>query len=76
MTPHLTPREIEVVRRIAQAKTNKIIAQELGITVGTLKGYLHHLMKKLGMSNRTEVATWIVRTVGPLLFCWALCAQP
>lgn len=52
----LTDRELSVLRLIQQGKPNKIIAYELSITESTVKAHVHHLIRKLRASNRTEVA--------------------
>ena len=54
----LSVRETQVADLIQQAKSNKEIAYELGLTTGTVKEYLFHIFKKLGVSNRTELALW------------------
>ena len=56
LNPHLSFRERQVVRLIQQAKSNKEIAYELCLTVGTVKEYLYRIFRKLGVSNRTELA--------------------
>jgi DNA-binding NarL/FixJ family response regulator len=55
-TDNLTEREMSVLRLIHQGKPNKIIAYELSITESTVKAHVHHLIRKLRASNRTEVA--------------------
>ena len=52
----LSFRETQVVALVQQAKSNKEIAYELCLTVGTVKEYLYHIFRKLGVSNRTELA--------------------
>lgn len=52
----LTPREHEVMERIASGKPNKIIADDLGISEHTVKLHVHHILSKLGATNRTEAA--------------------
>lgn len=54
----LTFRERQIVDRIQQAKSNKEIAFELHLTEGTVKEYLNHIFRKLGVTNRTELAIW------------------
>jgi DNA-binding NarL/FixJ family response regulator len=54
----LSLREKQIVALIKEAKANKIIAYELHLSVGTIKRYNYLLFKKIGMSNRTEVAMW------------------
>ena len=57
-TPHLSFRERQIVDLIQQAKSNKEIAYELCLTVGTVKEYMYHIFRKLGVKNRTELALW------------------
>ena len=52
----LTAREWQVSNLVAQGKSNKIIAFELGLTEGTVKEYLSHIFRKLQLTNRTALA--------------------
>jgi DNA-binding NarL/FixJ family response regulator len=52
----LSLRERQIVMLLREAKANKEIAAELRLTEGTVKEYLHHIFRKLGVSNRTELA--------------------
>lgn len=52
----LTPREEEVLRLMAAGLSNREIAEELIIAVGTVKAHLHHIYGKLGVRGRTEAA--------------------
>lgn len=54
----LTDREQDVLALIAQGLTNKMIARQLGISDGTVKGHVKHLLKKLGFNSRVEAAVW------------------
>jgi DNA-binding NarL/FixJ family response regulator len=54
----LTPREIDIVRLVAQAKPNSDIAAALGLSTGTVKIYLSRIFAKLHMRNRTALALW------------------
>lgn len=51
---HLTPRELTALRLMADGKSNKEIAGELGISDRTVKTHLGHLFEKLGVTSRTE----------------------
>ncbi len=50
----LTPRELATLRLIADGKSNKEIANGLGISERTVKTHLGHLFEKLGVTSRTE----------------------
>jgi len=52
----LTHRELEVVRLVAEGKTNAEIAQSLFISVGTVKVHVERIIDKLGVSDRTQAA--------------------
>jgi DNA-binding NarL/FixJ family response regulator len=54
----LSLRERQVVELVQRAKSNKEIASELSLTVGSVKEYLHRIFRKLGVRNRTELALW------------------
>ena len=56
--PSLTGRESDVLGLIAEGCTNKMIARELNISDGTVKGHVKHLLKKLGFKSRVEAAVW------------------
>jgi FixJ family two-component response regulator len=51
----LTTREREVFERIVAGKLNKQIADELGISLRTVKAYRAHLMDKLGVGTAAEL---------------------
>src|SRR6202008_966760 len=50
----VTPRELSALRLMADGKTNKEIANTLGISERTVKTHLGHLFEKLGVTSRTE----------------------
>lgn len=52
----LSARQREIVNLIASGKTNREIADTLGITESTVKNHVHVLFAKLGVTNRTKVA--------------------
>ena len=54
----LSFRETQIVDLVREAKANKQIAFELGLTEGTVKEYLYHIFRKVGVTNRTELALW------------------
>ena len=51
-----TRREAEVLDALRQGKTNKVIAYELNMSENTVKVHIRHIMRKLGATNRTQVA--------------------
>ena len=52
----LTEREKEILRLVSQGLSNKAIAQDLSLSVGTVKVHVSHILDKLGVSNRTEAS--------------------
>jgi DNA-binding NarL/FixJ family response regulator len=58
LNPQLTFREKQVVGLVARGKLNKEIAYELHLSEGTIKEYLNRIFRKLGATNRTELAVW------------------
>lgn len=57
----LTPRERDVFRLIRKRYSNKEIARQLGIELGTVKNHVHKILTKLGVRSRREAALF-----GPL----------
>jgi DNA-binding NarL/FixJ family response regulator len=51
----LTPREIEIVRMVAQGLRNRAIAERLSISEGTVKVHLHNIYEKFGVDGRLEL---------------------
>jgi len=56
----LTQRELENLKLIAAGKSNKDIANKLGITEATVKVHVKNLLKKLALKSRVEAAVWAV----------------
>ena len=52
----LTPRETEVLRRLAAGKTNRQVARELHLSLSTVKRHIEHILPKLKVSDRTQAA--------------------
>jgi DNA-binding NarL/FixJ family response regulator len=52
----LTDRELEVLKLLAQGQTNREIARELLVSVGTVKAYVQRIIAKLEVSDRTQAA--------------------
>jgi DNA-binding CsgD family transcriptional regulator len=63
----LTVREFEVARLVADGFTNAEIAAELGVSPKTVSAHVEHILAKLGVARRTEIAAWAtnVRSVEP-----------
>lgn len=57
----LTPREEEVVKLVAEAHTNKEIAELLGMAEKTAENHRSNAMKKLGMRDRVELVRYAIR---------------
>jgi DNA-binding NarL/FixJ family response regulator len=54
----LTPREQEVLRLIGKGLTNRDIAQQLFISEGTVKTHVTHLLNRLNLRNRSQLAIY------------------
>ena len=52
----LTPRELEILRHVAEGQSNKMIARALSITDGTVKLHVKAILRKLGVHSRVEAA--------------------
>jgi len=57
----LSPRESEVATMIADAMSNRQIAQQLVLSERTVEAHVRSILAKLGFSRRTEIATWSLR---------------
>ena len=57
----LTPRELEVVKLIAEAHTNKQIAQILSVSEKTVESHRGNVLAKLGMRDRVELVRYAIR---------------
>jgi two-component system, NarL family, nitrate/nitrite response regulator NarL len=57
----LTPRECEILARVASGETNKQIAQRLVIAENTVKNHIKNLLEKLQLDNRVQLAAYAVR---------------
>lgn len=58
--PNLSDREIEILNLLGQGKSNKDIAQELFISINTVKVHVNNIYKKLGVSSRTEATVYAI----------------
>jgi DNA-binding NarL/FixJ family response regulator len=57
----LTPRELQVVKLIAEARPSKEIARELVISIKTVERHRANILDKLGMSDRVELTRYAIR---------------
>jgi DNA-binding NarL/FixJ family response regulator len=60
-TRTVTPRELEILRLVAEGLSNKEIARKLVITEGTVKNHIHNALEKLHMDNRIQAAAYVIR---------------
>jgi DNA-binding NarL/FixJ family response regulator len=58
----LTEREIVVLRQVAMGKSNAEIAEDLTISINTVKSHLKSILAKLQLDNRTQAAAYAVNT--------------
>jgi len=61
----LTAREFEVARLVAEGLTNAEIAERLTIAPKTASAHIEHILAKLGVTRRAEIAAWTANIVGP-----------
>ena len=59
--PALTPREADILERIAEGRSNPEIAAELFLTVPTVKSYVNQVFAKLGVRSRAEAVALVLR---------------
>jgi DNA-binding NarL/FixJ family response regulator len=57
-TEILTPREMEILRLVAEGHTNGTLAKMLWVTPQTVKFHLSNIYEKLDVANRTEASRW------------------
>lgn len=57
----LTPRELDVLKQVARGATNKEIGKSLFISAETVKEHIQNILRKIGVSDRTQAAIWAVR---------------
>lgn len=57
----LTPREDQVMRGLAEGRTNHEIAHDLEINVKTVDTHRGHILKKLGVRNNSELVRYAIR---------------
>ena len=57
LVEQLTPRELEILALLAAGTPNPRIAEQLVVSLDTVKKHVSHLLGKLGAANRTEAVT-------------------
>ncbi len=57
----LTAREKDILRLMVEGLTNQAIGKMLGLSSGTVKGYTHTILQKLGTNDRTQAAVKAIR---------------
>jgi DNA-binding NarL/FixJ family response regulator len=57
----LSPRELQVLKLIAEAYTSKEIAKELVISIKTVERHRQNILEKLGMNDRVELTRYAIR---------------
>jgi DNA-binding NarL/FixJ family response regulator len=61
VSAELTARELDVAALIGEGKANKEIALQLGIGERTARTHVSNILRKLGLTSRTQLALWAVR---------------
>ena len=59
----LSARELEVAGLVAEGLSNKAIAARLHLSVRTVESHVRHVLAKVGLDNRTQLATWATERV-------------
>lgn len=59
----LTPRECQTLRALSYGLSNEEISRVCDISIETVKEHVQHLLRKLGVEDRTQAAVWYVRTI-------------
>lgn len=57
----LTPREMDILRKLGEGKTNQVIATELGLSEGTIRVHISNLLRKLNLRSRIQAAIYAQR---------------
>ncbi|WP_088106125.1 response regulator [Halalkalibacter urbisdiaboli] len=61
VNPSLTPRELDIIKRIGEGRSNKEISYELGLSIGTVKNHISIILDKLELRDRTQLAIYAIR---------------
>ncbi|MEK4248052.1 response regulator transcription factor [Paenibacillus sp. FSL W7-1287] len=57
----ITPRELSILRLIGEGRSNREIADQLGLSIGTVKNNVSQVMEKLELRDRTQLAIYAIR---------------
>lgn len=57
----ITPRELTIIRRVGEGRSNREISEELGLSIGTIKNHISQIMDKLELRDRTQLAIYAIR---------------
>ncbi|RXZ84815.1 DNA-binding response regulator [Paenibacillaceae bacterium] len=57
----ITPRELSIVRKVGEGRSNREIADELSLSIGTVKNHISQIMDKLDLRDRTQLAIYAIR---------------
>lgn len=60
-SPPLTPRERAIIRLVGEGKSNKEIAAELFLSVGTVKNQISQILQKMELRDRTQLAIYAIK---------------
>jgi two-component system nitrate/nitrite response regulator NarL len=55
---NLTSREVEILKRLMEGESNKVIARKLDIAEATIKVHVKSILRKVRVKNRTQAALW------------------
>ncbi|WP_047982852.1 response regulator transcription factor [Ornithinibacillus californiensis] len=61
ITVDLSPRELSITKLVGEGKTNKEIASELFLSIGTVKNHITQILHKTGLRDRTQLAIYAVK---------------
>lgn len=57
----ITPRELVIIRLVGEGRSNQEIANELALSLGTVKNHVSQIMDKLELRDRTQLAIYAIR---------------